>query len=307
MEARSGLNYQKAEALALVQAGKDERWLQDLIEGDPSVLGLGELTVYARERRQSPGGRLDLLLWEPETENMFEVEVMLGRTNESHIIRTVEYWDNERRRWPNREHRAVIVAEEITNRFFNVIALFNRAIPIIAIQLNALRVDDKLVLDFTKVLELYEPPEVGEPQDEQANRAYWEGRSNPQSLSVFDTCTELLRQVGVEPKEIYNKGVIVLSGSHHVFARFYPKKQQSHCLVRLRLADSDRDALAQQLENAGISASKIGWSQLSIPLTPTDLERSGGVVREALKVAWQTVGEGIAPDDDDEGPVVAKG
>ncbi len=66
---------------------------------------------------------------------MYEVEVMLGRVDETHIIRSIEYWDIERRRWPTREHRAVIVAEEITTRFFNVIALFNRAIPMIAIKL----------------------------------------------------------------------------------------------------------------------------------------------------------------------------
>jgi hypothetical protein len=56
----------------------------------------------------------------------------LGMTDESHIIRTVEYWDTERRRWPQYEHVAVIVAEEITGRFFNVISLFNGFIPIIA-------------------------------------------------------------------------------------------------------------------------------------------------------------------------------
>lgn len=35
----------------------------------------------------------------------------------------------------------------------------NRAIPIIAIQLNALKVGNNIVLNFTKVLDLYEPPE----------------------------------------------------------------------------------------------------------------------------------------------------
>lgn len=38
------------------------------------------------------------------------------------------------------ENRAVIVAEEITNRFFNVISLLDRAVPVIAIQMNALQV-----------------------------------------------------------------------------------------------------------------------------------------------------------------------
>src|SRR3989442_11609419 len=41
----------------------------------------------------------------------------------SHIIRTIEYWDNERRRYPAYEHIAVLVAEQVTARFLNVIGL----------------------------------------------------------------------------------------------------------------------------------------------------------------------------------------
>ena len=77
--------------------------------------------------------------------------MQLGKTDESHIIRTIEYWDFERNKFPNYEHVAVIIAEEITNRFFNIISLFNKSIPIIAIQLNALNIDDTLLLNFTKV------------------------------------------------------------------------------------------------------------------------------------------------------------
>ncbi|MCX5995969.1 MAG: hypothetical protein NTV59_08250, partial [Chloroflexi bacterium] len=105
----------------------DEKWLQNRIEEDPSLLGLGDLTVYKRERKQSTGGRIDFLLFNPETQTMYEIEIMLGATDESHIIRTIEYWDIERRRFPSRDHKAVLIAEEITNRFFNVIALMNKS------------------------------------------------------------------------------------------------------------------------------------------------------------------------------------
>ena len=40
--------------------------------------------------------------------------------------------------WPQYEHVAVIVAGEITARFFDVISLFNGFIPIIAIQVSAI-------------------------------------------------------------------------------------------------------------------------------------------------------------------------
>lgn len=65
--------------------------------------------------------------------------IQLGKTDESHIIRTIEYWDLERKRYPQYDHTAVIVAEEITSRFLNVISLFNRNIPLVAIQMQAIR------------------------------------------------------------------------------------------------------------------------------------------------------------------------
>ena len=114
----------------------NERWLQKRIYEDPSLLGLGNLKVRDTERRQPSGGRLDMLLVDPETDKRYEVELQLGATDASHVIRTIEYWDEERKRYPRFEHIAVIVAEDVTSRFLNVIGLFNRAIPLIALQLK---------------------------------------------------------------------------------------------------------------------------------------------------------------------------
>ena len=70
--------------------------------------------------RASPrlGRRLDILLKNPEDDTMYETEVMLGETDETHIIRTIEYWDIEKRKFPQRQHYAVLVAEHINRRFF---------------------------------------------------------------------------------------------------------------------------------------------------------------------------------------------
>jgi RecB family endonuclease NucS len=83
------LRYSKAEKISLKQF-YNEKWLQDRIEEDPSILGLGEVNVLERERKQSSGGRIDFLLHDPETQTMFETEIQLGATDESHIIRTIE-------------------------------------------------------------------------------------------------------------------------------------------------------------------------------------------------------------------------
>jgi len=46
----------------------------------------------------------------------YEIEIQLGATDPSHIIRTIEYWDTEKERYPQYDHCAVIVAEEITGK-----------------------------------------------------------------------------------------------------------------------------------------------------------------------------------------------
>ena len=58
---------------------------------DPSLLGLGELGMREAERRQPHGGRLDMLLEDTDTSTRYEVELQLGGTDESHIIRTLEF------------------------------------------------------------------------------------------------------------------------------------------------------------------------------------------------------------------------
>ena len=65
----------------------DEKWAQDRIASDPSVLGLGDLVLRDKERIQPRAGRLDLLLQDEDSKRRYEVEIQLGATDESHIIR----------------------------------------------------------------------------------------------------------------------------------------------------------------------------------------------------------------------------
>ncbi len=173
----------------------DERWLQNRIGDDPSLLGLGDLVLKDRERIQPRAGRLDLLLQDAETNKRYEVEVQLGRTDEAHIIRTIEYWDIERRRYPQYDHTAVIVAEDITSRFLNVISLFNGMIPLVAIQLNAIQLGDTVSLVCTKVLDEMRLGLVDEDEEVQAvtDRSYWEQRASKQTLAMADEMLEVVR------------------------------------------------------------------------------------------------------------------
>lgn len=165
-----------------------------MIENDPSCLGLGELDVRATELQQ-PYGQLDLLLADPDTATRYTVELQLGATDPDHIIRTLEYWDIERRRWPRYEHIAVIVAEDITARFFNVIALFNGVLPLVAIKVTALDTGpDECALVFTKVLD-HTP--LGTDEDDQpqktTTRADWQ-ESRPETVTLADRIHDMVQQ-----------------------------------------------------------------------------------------------------------------
>jgi hypothetical protein len=148
------VNYMRPERLTMKSHPElNERWVQDRIAEDPTILGLGDLVLRDKERAQPRAGRLDLLLQDPETRRRYEVEVQLGATDEAHIIRTIEYWDIERRRYPQYDHCAVLVAEDITSRFLNVVSLFNGSVSLIAIQMQALKMADYTALVFTTVMD----------------------------------------------------------------------------------------------------------------------------------------------------------
>lgn len=241
------LNYVKAEKISL-KDNKDypelnEKWVEDLIVKDPSILGLGDLDVKDRQRSQPKAGRLDLLLKDPETDKRYEVELMLGSVDESHIIRTIEYWDIEKRRWPQYEHVAVIIAENITTRFLNVINLFNSSIPLIAIQMNALKNGDHVILHFAKVLdEVIRGSEEEENGGGEIDRAYWEKKGSKSTLEIVDTCLEILREIDPSINLKYNKIYIGLTNRFGVnnFIVFRARKQQHVIVTAYGLNEDDK-------------------------------------------------------------------
>jgi len=178
----------------------DERWLQKHIADDPSILGLGDVALRDREKIQDSGGRLDILLEDQNDESRYEVEIQLGATDETHIIRTIEYWDNERKKYPQYNHTAVIVAEEITGRFFNVINLFNGVVPIKAIKVTAVELPSgEVSVLFTKILDTvilgYE-----DEREELTDRNYWETKGTKEKVALADKIRDIAKafEPGVE-------------------------------------------------------------------------------------------------------------
>ncbi len=268
----------------------NERWVQRLVADDPSILGLGDLVLRGVERQQPRAGRLDLLLQDADTKRRYEVELQLGATDEAHIIRTIEYWDIEKRRYPQYEHCAVLVAEDITSRFLNVISLFNGTLPIIAIQMQALRVGSNQTLVFTKVLDEFARGLVDEDEDAEAaptDRAYWEKRGSRATVQLADRVLEYLQSFDSSLNLKYNKFYIGLEkdGQAYNFVIFKPKKKQLNCELGLPQGE-DLDA---KIDGAGIETLEYDrrYSRYRLRLTKRDVEARSDHLKELLRLAYE--------------------
>jgi hypothetical protein len=281
------LKLKKALPERLRSLGLAEAWLQTQIAQDTSLLGLGDLELLKREKNQPTGGRIDFLMADPDSGTRYEVEVMLGVVDESHIIRTIEYWDVERQRYPNLEHRAVIVAEAITARFFNVIRLLNRAVPLIAIQLSAFRIGDEVVLQFTRVLDTYEFSAEPEEEEiaEQVDLAYWQKKASPETLSVVEAIRALVPTAKGDTRITYNKHHIALGTTGYNFAWFYPRKKIAHSHMNIKVGIDNRPELLKKLEDAGIEAENHRRDQIRVHVSTKEIQEHGPLIVEALTAA----------------------
>jgi hypothetical protein len=272
-----------------------ERWVQDRIAENPQILGLGDVVLKDKERIQPRAGRLDLLLQDAEASHRYEVEVQLGKTDESHIIRTIEYWDIERKRYPQYEHTAVIVAEEITARFLNVISLFNGTIPLIAIQMSAVELAGTVSLLFTTALDEARLGLVDEDEEVQevTDRYYWEARGSKATVAMADEMLKLVAEFapGLELK--YNKFYIGLAtnGQPNNFLIFRPQKNTLRVEVRLPQSQETEAAI----EDSGLDVMDYDkrWGRYRLRLDKGQVAKFAEVLSKLSKQAYVIASKGI--------------
>lgn len=277
-----------------------ESWLQDIIAKNPEIIGLGDLSLKDKERKQIRAGRLDILLQDPDINKRYEVEIQLGKTDESHIIRTIEYWDIERKRYPQYEHCAVIIAEEITSRFLNVIGLFNGTIPLIAIQLTAYKNGDDYFLTFNKVLDEMSLGLVDDDEEisEITDRNYWEKeKGTPKTVKIVDGALELITEVIPGYQLKYNKFYIGLAqnGRADNFILFRAKKNFTRMEIRLEKSDE----LENEIESRGIDVMDYEKrnGRYRIKLTEKDLKQHRDFIKDLVR---KSKGIHVEPEQQNE-------
>ncbi len=267
------------EMTSIRENGMDEYWLQDYIWNNPSCLGLGDLEPIAKEKRQTSGGRLDILM-KGSDEELYEIEVMLGETDETHIIRTIEYWDIEKKKRPKRQHTAVLVAERINTRFYNVINLLSHSVPIIGIQANLYKNNNSVSLVFTKIIDSFEEPEIEEENGATYGSEYIQ-KSYPETSEVINSTLSLVNEITSDTRVNYiKKGAsIFINGTRKIIIVRRGKKQSSIAYV---ISDEDRSKTEEMLDTSSISYD-YKHGKIRIWLDNTSLNNNIEVHREIIK------------------------
>lgn len=263
----------------------DEKWVKDRIAADPSILGIsGDLILRDREKSQPGAGILDLLLQDTNDYNRYEVEVQLGKTDASHIIRTIEYWDLERKLHPQFDHCAVIVAEEISGRLFNVISLFHGFIPLIAIQVRCLKFKNQMSLLFTTVMRRQKEEDEGARVV--ADRASWEKWSTKSILAMADHLLSLIKSFDSSFELNYTTAYINLAqnGQANNFASFVCQKKA--LILRLKMERSEE--INEKLEHTELDLMEDDrWGNFRLRLKNEDVKKYEELLTDLLKAAYE--------------------
>ena len=261
-----------------------EGWIRDEIANDPLLLNLGDIVLKDKERTQPKAGRLDLLL-QDSSNRRYEVEIQLGDTDESHIIRTIEYWDIERKRYPQYDHCAVLIAENITSRFLNVISLFNSHIPLIAIQMGAYKFnEDSIALIFTTVLDEMSLGLVDEDEEEVVtDRNYWIKHGTDKTVEMADEILEIIKKFAPKFNLNYHKFFIGLAddGQPNNFVSFNPRKTALNINIRLPFSNE----IQEKIEKAGLDDMGYDkrWNAYRLRLVKGDITKHNELLAELLR------------------------
>ncbi|MEO2012939.1 MAG: DUF5655 domain-containing protein, partial [Fuerstiella sp.] len=177
--------------------------------------------------------------------------------------------------------------------FLNVISLFNGHIPLIALQMSALKSGDQIGLVFSKVVDLMTFGLVDEDEEAQetTDRAYWEKRGSSATVALAD---ELLKFAQVHDPEVelkYNKFYIGLAkkGQPNNFVVFRPKKKSLRIEPRIPKSESLQEKL--DASNIDVMDYDKRWGRYRIRLSKEDVKEHEQLIKELFAEAFHASGQ----------------
>lgn len=258
IKAQEKLTYVQSKPFSLKNhPGFDEHWLEKQVREHPEILGLGSAKVVRSQTQQKSGGIVDLLLKDEENEAYYTVELMLGTVDASHIVRSIDYFLREQTRPDADEwgHVAVLAAEDIRgSRFVNVLDYLSKEMPLIVMELSALRIADYVTLKSVRIFDRTQDREdiLDQDQDEVTRDSTIE-RSSRESVELVDRFGEILQKLADDLHLTYRKfyvGVAIGNISEN-FVTFSPKRE----FVRVRV---------KQISNAAEWRSRLTGAEFEL-------------------------------------------
>ena len=161
-------------------------------------------------------------------------------------------------------------------------------IPLVAIQMKALKVGNNVGLVFTTVVDQMPLGLVDEDEEvqETTDRSYWEQRSSKKTVTIADELLELARIHDRSLELKYNKFYIGLSkgGRPSNFVIFRPKKEFLRFEPRLKSTSETQEFLS----SAGLDVMDYDsrWGRYRIRLQPADMDKSKKILAEVVARAF---------------------
>lgn len=129
----------------VTELGKDEAWLQGWLKDQPDRLGLGELTVADGDPVQDEDGNPAFLAADEE-DRYFSVDVLLGEMEASQGFGLLHNWARNRVRHPDKTHVAVLVTEDVGDRYRATLEALAEHLPLVVVELQAWRGETEAII-----------------------------------------------------------------------------------------------------------------------------------------------------------------
>ncbi len=280
--------------------------MQNWLAADPKRLGLGQVTILAQELSPAPGRRLDILA--ADRDIYYSVEVQLGEVDAPHGFRVFDYWANNRTRYPDKTHVAVLVAESADGRYRQALEALAEYLPLVVIALRAWRGGEQVAIVPEPLIvndSLEISGTVGITSGAARTEQDWQQQLSDEARAFNEAFIAWTRQHLGEVRISYSAiSYIGVWRGRRVWAPLWPR--QDGATINLPDPDGTKgeepsvavERFRERLRDARLDISwqpayNAGANPVCIRLRLPDLDNP--VVQELLRASFEILAQGTAP------------
>lgn len=166
-------------------------------------------------------------------------------------------------------------------------SLLSGSVPLVAIQLDALRVEDHLLLNFVHVLD-QTALRIDDTEEDsgggEVDRAYWNQKAGPELMKVCDEVLTVINGTASSPQELnYLRGYIGLRSNGVVRNFIYLAPKRTKKFTHIAFSNSNSEKWKEKFEEAGIPVTAKRKGRFRISVTPDEFTEHKDLVCEAVK------------------------